>query len=66
MVARAMVELGVTPEELQRAVAEQQKESTKTSSTNKTAQNINNTMNQVNNMKAYIKELINRSRGIYE
>jgi len=66
MVARAMVELGVTPEELQKAVAEQQKESTKTSSTNKTAQNINNTMNQVNNMKAYIKELINRSRGIYE
>jgi len=66
MVARAMVELGVTPEELQKAVAEQQEKSTKTSSTNKTAQNINNSMNQVNNMKAYIKELINRSRGIYE
>jgi hypothetical protein len=67
IVARAMVELGITPEELQKAITNQQEESsTKTSSTNKTAHNAVNTMNQVNNMKAYIKELINRSRGIYE
>jgi hypothetical protein len=66
VVARAMVELGITPEELQKAIANQQVESTKTSSTNKTAHNAVSTINQVNNMKAYIKELINRSRGIYE
>jgi hypothetical protein len=66
VVARAMVELGITPEELQKAITNQQQESTKTSSTDKTAHNAVSTMNQVNNMKAYIKELINRSRGIYE
>lgn len=66
VVARAMVELGITPEELQKAITNQQQESTKTSSTDKTAHNTISTMNQVNNMKAYIKELINRSRGIYE
>jgi len=54
--AQALTELGITPEKLQESIEKEQQ--------NKTAQIID-TMAKLNNMKNYIKEVINRSRGIY-